>query len=63
MTKNAISMAVKTVAFSLIVAGGCMIGGPKRVEAQTLMIGNILLDFSGCGNGSMCTNEKYICTE
>lgn len=45
---------MKNFILSLIVAGGCVVYGSGRLEAFTI-------DWSGCGAGSMCTNDGYIC--
>ena len=53
---------IKNLAVAIIVAGGCVVYGVSA-EAQTLSVAGILFDFGGCGDGSMCTNDGYICTQ
>ena len=54
---------MRNLALSLIVAGGCVIIGTGAVKAQSIVVAGIEFDFSGCGAGSMCTNDGYICTK
>lgn len=50
-------MSFKQLAFALAIVSGCMVYGITSNDANALDI-----DWSGCGAGSMCTNDGYICT-
>jgi len=52
---------MKNCIMSLVIAGGFVFHGTGAVDAQTVSVAGILFDFSSCGDGSMCTNDGYIC--